>query len=161
MGLSLVAFDTDHVKTYVFGTNKLKEIRGASSLLDYLNRIVMKELAGLDSSFNEEKCCIYVNGGSGLFLIDEKIANHFGTSVQKAFREVTGGGSSVTYVVQELPIGAPSDIDQLLKYPLGETLSLMRYRLRAKKDTSCAILALPSHPFLRQCSACGIEYASP
>jgi hypothetical protein len=45
MGFSLVALDTDHIKEYVFGTDKLKEIRGASSLLDYLNRIVMQEFA--------------------------------------------------------------------------------------------------------------------
>lgn len=33
MGFSLVALDTDHIKEYVFGTDKLKEIRGASPLL--------------------------------------------------------------------------------------------------------------------------------
>ena len=43
MELSLIAFDTDHIKRYVFATEKLKEIRGASSLLDYLNRIVMTQ----------------------------------------------------------------------------------------------------------------------
>ena len=46
MRKSLVALDTDHIKGYVFGTDKLKEIRGASSLLDRLNRQVMRELMG-------------------------------------------------------------------------------------------------------------------
>jgi hypothetical protein len=45
-GLSLVAFDTDHIKEYVFGTDRLKEIRGASSLLDRLNRREMEEVPG-------------------------------------------------------------------------------------------------------------------
>src|SRR5579883_487790 len=44
VGKSLIAFDTDHIKGYVFGTDRLKEIRGASSRLDYLNRITMKAL---------------------------------------------------------------------------------------------------------------------
>ena len=34
----LVALDTNHIKQYVFATDKLKEIRGASSILDNLNR---------------------------------------------------------------------------------------------------------------------------
>jgi hypothetical protein len=38
LGKSLVAMDTDHIKQYVFATDKLKEIRGASSILDRLNR---------------------------------------------------------------------------------------------------------------------------
>lgn len=45
MSKTLVALDTDHIKRYVFATNKLKEIRGASSILDHLNRILMKEVA--------------------------------------------------------------------------------------------------------------------
>ncbi len=42
---SLIAFDTDHIKGYVFGTNRLKEIRGASSILDRLNREKTVEMA--------------------------------------------------------------------------------------------------------------------
>src|SRR5947209_1053943 len=110
MRRSLVALDTDHIKEYVFGTDKLKEIRGASSLLDYLNRIVMEELAKLDPSF-DDRCRIYANGGSGLFLIDADKAYPFGRMVQGAFRDVTGSGSTITYIVQELPEGVPEDID--------------------------------------------------
>ena len=42
---SLVALDTDHIRGYVFETNKLQEIRGASSILDTLNRKTMLETA--------------------------------------------------------------------------------------------------------------------
>ncbi len=178
MRKSLVALDTDHIKEYVFGTNKLKEIRGASSLLDYLNRIVMEEFAKLDPSFDEKRCRIYANGGSGLFLIDADKADYFGQKVQGAFKDVTGGGATVTYIVQELPEDAPEDIDALLQVPLHNTLELMRYRLREakdcpididgvdnpshqKKDNSGGVVALPSHPFMRLCDGCGVEYASP
>ncbi len=159
MKKALVALDTDHIKEYVFGTSKLKEIRGASSLLDYLNRIVMKERAR-SGSF-DERCVIYANGGSGLFLIDADKVDEFGKAVQKAFRDVTGGGASITYVVQELPPDAPDDIDDILNYPLADTLALMRYRLREAKDCPPEVIALPSHPFMRLCDACGIEYANP
>ena len=40
----IVAFDTDQIKKYVFATDALKEIRGASALLDELNRIKMGEI---------------------------------------------------------------------------------------------------------------------
>src|SRR5579883_3484690 len=94
MGLSLIAFDTDHVKRYVFGTDKLKEIRGASSLLDYLNRIVMRKYA---KRFGAEP--VYAHGGSGLFLIETAQAEAFGQSIQQVYRAKTGGGASITYAV--------------------------------------------------------------
>lgn len=177
MQKSLVALDTNHIKEYVFGTNKLKEIRGASSILDYLNRVSMKEKAqevDLATLFDERRV-IYANGGSGLFLIDVDKADHFGQMVQGAFREATGGGATVTYFIQKLPSDAPDDIDELLDYPLGDTLELMRYCLQEAKDSPADItrydssekdrpadlIALPSHPFMRLCDACGVEYASP
>ena len=64
---SLIAFDTDHIKGYVFGTSKLKEIRGASSRLDYLNRVLTREKAE-SKAFGATT--IYAHGGSALFLID-------------------------------------------------------------------------------------------
>src|SRR2546430_5988649 len=89
VGLSLVAFDTNHIKSYVFGTDRLKEIRGASSLLDRLNRDVMPKLA---ESHDGTK--IYVNGGSGLFLIDSAKALDFGSQVQREYQRLTAGGAS-------------------------------------------------------------------
>lgn len=98
--LSLIAFDTDHIKKYVFGTSKLKEIRGASSLLDYLNRIVM-ELEGLEHKAK----LVYANGGSGLFWLEggEKEAERFGKSLQGKYHEKSSGSLSVTYAYQVLP----------------------------------------------------------
>lgn len=63
---SLVALDTDHIKQYVFATDKLKEIRGASSILDRLNREDMEKIV---RQRDPGAKTIYANGGSGLFLI--------------------------------------------------------------------------------------------
>lgn len=152
----LIAFDTDHIKKYVFGTDTLKEIRGASSLLDRLNRVEMEKVA------KEKKIDvfpIYTNGGSGLFLVEKGQEDTFGKAVQAKYKELTGGGSSITYIVQELPLNAPQDRDELLKFPMQETLMLMRNQLRIEKDTPPNYIALPSHPFMRLCSECGVEYA--
>ena len=37
----------------------------------------------------------------------------------------------------------------------------MRYRLLQAKDSPDNVIVLPSHPYLRPCNACGVEYASP
>ncbi len=158
MGLSLVALDTDHIKGYVFGTNRLKEIRGASSLLDRLNRDVMRKLA--EKSY--DGVTIYVNGGSGLFLIDSAKAVEFGTQVQREYRRLTAGGASITYVVQSLPAGAPDtleDLEMIMRYPMPNTLALLRYRLREQKGHPHAHINEPSDPLMRLCDSCGIFYA--
>jgi len=154
VGLSLVAFDTDHIKGYVFGTDKLKEIRGASSLLDRLNRVTMTDLAQ-----KYEAIKVYANGGSGLFVVNSARADLFGKSVQGEFRQQTAGSASVTFVVQQLPekIKTPDDI---WKTDVKDELELLRYRLREAKSCPPNISVFSSHPFLRPCTACGIEYAA-
>lgn len=156
MDKSLIAFDTDHIQSYVFATDPLKEIRGASSLLDRLNRDVMRKLA---LSYDRDSKKIYANGGSGLFLIDSAKAVTFGTEVQRAYQQFTGSGASVTYVVQPLPTDAPENVDALMTYPMHATLAMLRYRLREQKGHPSASTSRPSHPLMRPCASCGIFYA--
>ena len=151
---SLVALDTDHIKQYVFATDKLKEIRGASSLLDRLNRGVMPTLAKSYSGV-----MIYANGGSGLFLINSAKAVEFGIQVQHEYRRLTTGGASVTYVVQPLPEDAPDTIEEIMKHPMPHTLALLRNRLREQKGHPHARIDEASHPLMRLCDSCGIFYA--
>ncbi len=154
MGLSLVALDTDHIKGYVFATDKLKEIRGASSILDRLNRRAMRRLA---LSEDPKAIEVYANGGSGLFVLDSKKAVSFGKKVQKEYREQTAGGASITYAVQDLP----DDVNHnnIWEYPLGNQLELLRYCLREAKECPPDHIALPSHVLMRPCDSCGIQYA--
>lgn len=164
MGLSLIAFDTDHVKHYVFGTDRLKEIRGASSLLDYLNRIKMVEIATEHQAHR-----VYANGGSGLFLVaDEKEAERFGQHVQQAYRKLTGGGASISFVYEELPgYRKASDeniqtaFERIQTDDIHDTFKMLQWRLQEEKVHPPTPLALTTHPFLRPCDACGIEYATP
>ena len=154
MGKSLVALDTDHIKKYVFATDKLKEIRGASSILDGLNRQEMRNIAAKFQALP-----IYTNGGAGLFVVDAGSAQEFKLSVQRAYRQRSQGRASITGVIQELPEGAPEDRDALMGYPLKYELDLMRYRLRIEKGIPPDFISLPSHPFMRPCDSCGNDYA--
>ncbi len=150
---SLVALDTDHIKQYVFATDRLKEIRGASSILDNLNRRVMTSIAKKEFQAQE----VYANGGSGLFLIDgdKTVAEKFGQRVQQEYRKETEGGASITFAVEEIP----ESVQDAWNDDTWSTLELLRYGLAEKKSFSTGIVALPSHPFMRLCDACGRQYA--
>jgi len=174
MSQSLIAFDTDHIKSYVFGTNKLKEIRGASSILDALNR---------DKTTAKAKeygaTCIYANGGSALFLVDSGQAESLGKAVQELYHNNTGGGASITYAIQVIPDhDSTQDIMTAEKLnenvTMADVLKLLRLRLRLAKDglqmnmsskegtqqdDALAHIALPSHALLCTCESCGVNYA--
>ncbi len=154
MQKSLVALDTNDPKGYVFKTDTLREIRGASSIFDRLNRVTMVEIARESSA-----SLIYAHGGSGLFLVDEDKADAFGKRVQKTFLEVSRGGFSIIYAVQRLPADVSEDVEKLMIDDVRRELELVRYKLREEKDRADTLLALPAHPFLRPCDACGLEYA--
>ena len=144
----LVSFDTDRIKEYVFATGKLKEIRGASSILDELNRLDMVEKA---EKFNAEK--IYANGGSGMFIVPEASAKELIRAVEKEYRLQTRTGS-ITSASIELPDDFTNQDDF---QPYLQTLA---YRLRLKKDENALHQPILTHPFLRTCDSCGEQYAS-
>ena len=149
---SLVSLDTDKIHGYVFDTNRLQEIRGASSILDTLNRRTMSEIAKKD--YGGQK--VFANGGAGLFLIegDEARAEEYGQRIQREYRENTNGGASITYAVQELPDGMDAwRADTRLER------EMLNYKLAQNKSEAPAIVELPSHPFLSPCSACGTRNA--
>ena len=144
----LVSFDTDRIKEYVFATGKLKEIRGASAILDELNRWDMVEKS---KKFGAEQ--IYANGGSGMFTVPETGAEAFVQAVEKEYRLRTLT-SSITSALTELPEGFTNQHD------VRPYLRTLAYRLRLKKDKNALYQQLLTHPFLRTCDSCGEQYAS-
>ncbi|GER82293.1 hypothetical protein KTAU_09310 [Thermogemmatispora aurantia] len=155
MAYALVALDTDRIKNYVFSTDRLREIRGASSILDRLNREIMGAIA---RDLDPNARVVYANGGSGLFLLAEDKAEEFVRRVQARYREETQGGATVTGAVQRLP--AELAEPDLWQANLLQQLDLLRYKLRRAKDCPPAIVALPSHPLLQLCDSCGLAYAA-
>lgn len=154
---ALVAFDTNHIKGYVFGTHPLKEIRGASSRLDSLNRIETVEIAQKTAPGATK---IYANGGSALFLVDTAKAEQFGQAVQRRYRERTGGGASITYAVQPLPDKYNTyNTQQIMDEEMPDILELYNRRIQMAGANHGEPIASPSHPFLATCSSCGVVYA--
>ena len=148
MGQKLVSFDTDRIKEYVFATGKLKEIRGASAILDELNRQDMVEKG---RNFSAEK--IYANGGSGMFTVSETSTEALIQAVEREYYLKTLTGS-ITSAVTDLPDDFTNQ-DNVKPY-----LRTLGYRLRLKKDGKAVNQPLVTHPFLRTCDSCGEQYAS-
>ena len=144
----LVSFDTDRIKEYIFATGKLREIRGASAILDELNRWDMVEKS---REFHAEE--IYANGGSGMFTVPEALAGAFIQTVEKEYRLRTRT-CSITSAVTELPPGF-TDQDAIQPY-----LQTLMHRLRLKKDGNTSPQPLLTHPLLRTCDSCSERYAS-
>ncbi len=135
-----IAFDTDRIKEYVFETGTLKEIRGASALLDRLNREVMPKVVGGEK--------IYANGGGGLFLVDENQASQAIHNVTNRYHQETHSAS-----ITGVTLKSQGDVD------LQSEITRLGYTLRFNKDR-CSEEVMPiTHSFLRFCDSCGTRYS--
>lgn len=143
----LVAFDTNQIKSYVFATDTLKEITGASALLDQLNREVMPTVVK-DFDSNAEE--IYANGGGGLFLVTSDAAEKIVSNIERVYREKTGNAASVTGIALDLP----NDFDLKKDLQNQNILRLLQLRLRQAKDCPPPALAISTLPNIRHCDAC-------
>ncbi len=147
----IVAFDTDQIKQYVFATDALKEIRGASALLDELNRIDMDKII---YDLDNDRKLIYANGGSGMFVVDSEKAKAILEEVQRAYWEKTNT-SSITGVIQELP-----ESWQDLPDPAQKEIRQVSYKLRIAKEKNRDVTTILAHSLFKDCDACHLEYAT-
>ena len=69
MAKFIVAIETVKIKEFLFSTNKLKVIRGASYLLDYLNQVEVPKILKKDGRVKEENI-IYVGAGNAKFFVE-------------------------------------------------------------------------------------------
>ena len=143
----LLSFDTDRIKSYVFATGNLRDIRGASALLDRLNRHEMPKIVKqIDPSAEQ----IYAHGGSGMFIVNKSQAELARVAVERAYQDRTSS-ASITGAWVPLPIDWKRNGD------IQEQFRTVSYRLRAAKDRSAAQIRTATHALLHPCDVCG-EY---
>jgi len=147
MQQSLIAFDTDRIKNYVFATGELKEIRGGSRILDRLNRDDMRNLVG--------GICYYAFGGGGLFVVPKTDASSAIERVQNAYAAQTGAAATITGVALDLP--EDFNVAQDCIQPHWKHLG---HKLRAAKARNPDILTSVSHPLLHFGLTDGTYYAT-
>jgi hypothetical protein len=146
-GDALLLIDTDRIKSYVFASPYLRDIRGGSALLDRLNR---EDIPKIVATLAPGSLCIYANGGTGLFAVPADVVNKV---AEEAAAEYAAAGASATSAWVPVPEGWSRDTD------LGPQLRLLAHRMRVAKDERPSHAVLASSPFLRPCEACGVEYS--
>jgi len=138
----LVLMDTDKIKNYIFSTNKLKSIRGASSILAELNeKEAVKSRVG-----SHNGVCVFAGGGQimGKFNSDNE-AQEFIRAEQAKYENCD---ASTTGIIEEYIDGFENVVKRA------------QIRLRRAKEERTYETHLLSNPFLKTCQLCGINPAS-
>lgn len=144
---SYVAGDVRAIQEYVFGSPRLLEMRGASTLVDAFDRGVVPHLAAPERHGGEVG---FAGGGNFLVRWEGPNASEraaaFEEEVRAAFLEVTGsGGLTVVRVTRDRPFAEAQR-------------EVWRELARAKRRPAGA-RQLASMPFLKRCESCGREAA--
>lgn len=145
MSQYLVLLDVPSIKRYVFGTDKLVEIRGASSLLAKLNERVTPEILGSELG-RENVDCVFSGGGAGQFIIssDDDRLNTALKGLQRRFLTESNGGLALSY-----GLGSFQGND----YP--KAIEDAFQDLRRKRGEECVRSVPTLHTgFIRECDSC-------
>jgi Cas10/Cmr2, second palm domain len=142
----LVVIETQRVKHYLLASPILRETRGASLLLDRLNRIHTRALA--ERRFPDAEV-VYLGGGSGRLLFPRvEEAARFAAEVQELYRRETGNARVAVEVVErEAGEGFPAWVAR----GVGQA--------QARKLGRMEGTPLLGGRWLRPCSSCGAEPA--
>ena len=85
MSRYIMTVETVKIKDFLFSTNKLRIIRGASYLLDYLNQIVVPEI--LKNNGVKKEDIIYIGAGNAKFFVDsEDTAKKIAEEVKRVYK---------------------------------------------------------------------------
>lgn len=147
----LSIIDVPSIKEYVFGTDRLAEIRGASAILDHLNRVetevfLKKQLL----ASNVE--CIYSNGGSAQFILrgTKRDIVHALENLRGYFLQQSSGGLKLVYGLA--PLSNTTYIDALESAFLS---------LREARDGHGFISSSSLHTgYMRECESCSSPAAN-
>ena len=161
MGKFIVAIETVKIKEFLFSTNKLKVIRGASYLLDYLNQVEVPKIIKKDNRV-EDKDIIYVGAGNAKFFVErdtkeeaERIVKDIIKEVKEKYEKEAPGAKVVgVYVETQYEKGKKSekgkevwnDLDKL-----GELTAI-------EKSKGFSILNIDL-PYVEKCELSGTELA--
>lgn len=141
MATILAVIDTPSIKKYVFGTDTLVEIRGASAQLDELNQRDTVDL--LLQKAGAKK--VYSNGGSGQFVFEQTTINtvkeHL-LSIEKLYREQTKNGAVISWGVCEWN----EDYTTSLQSAFSD--------MRRRREQCPTLLHPTTFPLAKECDSC-------
>lgn len=141
----VIVIDTPSIKKYVFGSDLLNEVRGASARLDHLNRVEMEKC--LTNHRNIEHVdAIYANGGSAQFIVQADGAAEVRvacTNMVRSISEQTGGEVGIVYGVAPL-----ND-----KVSYTETVQMAHFQLRCQREFATCHRSTSLIPIMMECGS--------
>ncbi|MCZ7575148.1 MAG: hypothetical protein M5U01_41900 [Ardenticatenaceae bacterium] len=146
MTLSLVLFDTDRIKDYVFSTDRLTEFRGASARLEELNTLKTKAAILAECPTAD---VVYCNGGSALACVPTADVERVITVVEALYRR-----EAITATISGASL--PYEPDQ----PFGDQAREVAVELRRVKAVKPRENHVMVAPWLHVCDACAQYPAS-
>ena len=141
----VIIIDTPSIKKYVFGSDALNEVRGASARLDRLNRVEMEScLTGHPDIVGVET--IYANGGSAQFLVQADDATTVKRACESMVRHIrgqTGGEIGIVYGIAPLKDEASYQ----------EAVRMAHFQLRCQREFATCHRSASLVPIIRECSS--------
>jgi len=157
--LSLISADTDRVKSYVFETARLPEVRGASAQLTTLNEEKIKALLWNNFRLPAE-CLLYAAGGSALIVAPTKIAGEIAESIQRAYLEETRAATISVVCRPTLPREWVKGVEASGN-DFGALVKQMGYDLRRAKESRAFHPFFYAPPYSRRCDSCEVRPVRP
>jgi len=151
----LLAADTDRTQDYVFESNRLPEIRGASIHLDALNRWAGELIE------REGGEVVFAGGGSLLALVPQTKADELIIQIETRYPSETGTATITAawrpVTVDMLAKGYPDNAHA----PFGSLMEWAGNWLRREKDSRIHTPWVESLPYVERCVSCRIRPANP
>jgi CRISPR-associated protein Cmr2 len=155
--LSLISADTDRVKSYVFESARLPEVRGASALLTQLNEERMAVL--LQEQFQlPRECLLYAAGGSALIVAPTALAEDISNAIQRLYLEETDTATISVVYRPTLPREWVKGIEASAGY-FGNLVKWLGYDLRRAKESRVFYLVFEALPYAKRCDSCEVRPA--
>ncbi len=143
----LLVTDTPSIKQFVFGTDTLAETRGASAILDRLNRCDTENtLRTYVSAAGGQVRKVYANGGSGQFLIHgcaRDVVRGAMVALNTFYRKETGGEVKLAFGIA--PLRQPSDYEAAVRSA--------HFQMRSQREMATSFRATPLLPFIMECES--------
>lgn len=150
--LSILSADTDKVKSYVYSSTKLPEMRGASVILDELNQDKIKQIFLKDYNLIEE-CLLFNKGGSVLAIVPTSMVFNIKSEIRKLYPQETHGLATITVVAEQIELSQ-------LKSDFKAIVKRLSNKLKRAKEEKKAFPVYEVTPYARRCGSCGIRPAN-
>lgn len=137
----LALLEVDKIQSYIFATNELKEIRGASYLLSEINEKKTMDILKFD--YNAAKPILSIGGVTKVIFNDENDADEFLKEMEEIYRQEL---VSITVTTHREPINGD----------FSAALAKGEKAIRRKKESKQYSYPLNSSPYYKRCALCGI-----